>query len=83
MHPAWLLLPVLPATGSSALVSTSRMPHSRFEPVVRSLKGLVPDGFIYLHATPETCMRRMASRCAPCLAFCQMGCSKLICEIWA
>lgn len=34
----------------------------RFDPVVSSLKGLVPDGFIYLHASPETCMRRMSLR---------------------
>ena len=34
----------------------------RFDPVVSTLQGLVPDGFIYLHATPETCMRRLTSR---------------------
>ena len=50
----------------------------RFDPVVSSLKGLVPDGFIYLHATPETCMRRMASRCALCQAPCQMGCGETL-----
>ena len=27
-----------------------------------SLKGLIPDGFIYLAASPETCMRRMMLR---------------------
>ena len=32
--------------------------------MVSSLQGLVPDGFIYLHATPETCLRRLTSRCA-------------------
>lgn len=26
------------------------------------LQGLVPDGFIYLAASPETCMRRMSAR---------------------
>ena len=56
------------------LVSNLMMPLSRFDPVVSSLKGLVPDGFIYLHATPETCMRRMASRCAA-RAFYLMGCT--------
>lgn len=30
--------------------------------MVSSVKGLVPDGFIYLRATPETCMRRMGLR---------------------
>jgi len=35
---------------------------SRFEPVVSAYKGLIPDGFIYLAASPETCMRRMKLR---------------------
>ena len=30
--------------------------------MVSSLSGLIPDGFIYLAASPETCMRRMTSR---------------------
>ena len=30
--------------------------------MISSLNGLVPDGFIYLAASPETCMRRMTSR---------------------
>ena len=34
----------------------------RFEPVVSAYKGLIPDGFIYLAASPETCMRRMKLR---------------------
>ena len=34
----------------------------RFDPLVSSFKGLVPDGFIYLAASPETCMRRLALR---------------------
>ncbi|KAK9902878.1 hypothetical protein WJX75_009597 [Coccomyxa subellipsoidea] len=35
---------------------------SWFDPVVSQLQGLVPDGFIYLAASPETCMRRMSAR---------------------
>ncbi|CAK0784012.1 hypothetical protein CVIRNUC_007215 [Coccomyxa viridis] len=35
---------------------------SWFDPMVSSLSGLIPDGFIYLAASPETCMRRMTSR---------------------
>ena len=30
--------------------------------MVSSLSGIIPDGFIYLAASPETCMRRMTSR---------------------
>ena len=30
--------------------------------MVAQLPGVVPDGFVYLHASPETCARRMASR---------------------
>ncbi len=30
--------------------------------MVSQLQGLVPDGFIYLAASPETCMRRMSAR---------------------
>ena len=29
--------------------------------MVAQLPGVVPDGFAYLHASPETCARRMAS----------------------
>ncbi|KAJ3677993.1 hypothetical protein LUZ60_001796 [Juncus effusus] len=35
---------------------------SWFDPVVSSLPGLVPDGFIYLRASPDTCHRRMLHR---------------------
>ncbi|KAF3331941.1 Deoxycytidine kinase [Carex littledalei] len=35
---------------------------SWFDPVVSSMPGLVPDGFIYLRATPDTCHRRMQHR---------------------
>ncbi|KAK3033623.1 hypothetical protein RJ639_033748 [Escallonia herrerae] len=35
---------------------------SWFDPVVSSLPGLVPDGFIYLRATPDTCHKRMLLR---------------------
>ncbi|KAK9843834.1 hypothetical protein WJX81_008356 [Elliptochloris bilobata] len=35
---------------------------SWFDPMVAQLPGVVPDGFVYLHASPETCARRMASR---------------------
>lgn len=34
----------------------------RFNPVVSYLPSLVPDGFIYLKAEPETCMERMRRR---------------------
>ncbi|XP_059631943.1 uncharacterized protein LOC132274636 isoform X2 [Cornus florida] len=35
---------------------------SWFDPVVSSLPGLIPDGFIYLRASPDTCHRRMMLR---------------------
>ncbi|XP_073023672.1 uncharacterized protein [Primulina eburnea] len=35
---------------------------SWFDPVVSSLPGLVPDGFIYLRASPGTCHKRMMLR---------------------
>lgn len=36
--------------------------HSRFEPIVDLCASLVPDGFIYLRAQPDTCMDRMRKR---------------------
>jgi len=35
---------------------------SWFDPVVSSLPGLIPDGFIYLRASPDTCHKRMMVR---------------------
>jgi deoxyadenosine/deoxycytidine kinase len=35
---------------------------SWFDPVVSAMPGLVPDAFIYLRATPDTCLRRLHSR---------------------
>ncbi|KAJ1288779.1 hypothetical protein BS78_02G114200 [Paspalum vaginatum] len=35
---------------------------SWFDPVLSSLPGLIPDGFIYLRATPDTCLKRMMLR---------------------
>lgn len=35
---------------------------SWFDPVVSVLPGLVPDGFIYLRASPDTCHRRLQLR---------------------
>ncbi|KAL1219899.1 hypothetical protein V5N11_005105 [Cardamine amara subsp. amara] len=35
---------------------------SWFDPVVSCLPGLVPDGFIYLRASPDTCHKRMMLR---------------------
>ncbi|KAJ4962414.1 hypothetical protein NE237_022353 [Protea cynaroides] len=35
---------------------------SWFDPVVSSLPGLIPDGFIYLRASPDTCHKRMQLR---------------------
>lgn len=35
---------------------------SWFDPVVSTLPGLIPDGFIYLRASPDTCHKRMMSR---------------------
>lgn len=35
---------------------------SWFDPVVSSLPGLIPDGFIYLRASPNTCHKRMMIR---------------------
>ncbi|KAJ6820010.1 uncharacterized protein M6B38_398875 [Iris pallida] len=35
---------------------------SWFDPVLSSLPGLIPDGFIYLRASPDTCHKRMKTR---------------------
>ncbi|XP_028117761.1 deoxycytidine kinase-like, partial [Camellia sinensis] len=35
---------------------------SWFDPVVSCLPGLIPNGFIYLRATPDTCHKRMLLR---------------------
>ncbi|CAK9177534.1 unnamed protein product [Ilex paraguariensis] len=35
---------------------------SWFDPVVSSLPGLIPDGFIYLRASPDTCHKRLLLR---------------------
>lgn len=35
---------------------------SWFDPVVSCLPGLIPDGFIYLRASPDTCHQRMQLR---------------------
>ncbi|CAJ2638423.1 unnamed protein product [Trifolium pratense] len=35
---------------------------SWFDPVVSTLPGLIPDGFIYLRASPDTCHQRMKLR---------------------
>ncbi|XP_043712045.1 uncharacterized protein LOC122660858 [Telopea speciosissima] len=35
---------------------------SWFDPVVSCLPGLIPDGFIYLRASPDTCHKRMQLR---------------------
>ncbi|EPS72071.1 hypothetical protein M569_02685 [Genlisea aurea] len=35
---------------------------SWFDPVVSSIPGLIPDGFIYLRASPDTCHKRMMLR---------------------
>ena len=35
---------------------------SWFNPIISALPGLVPDGFIYLRAQPETCKQRMEGR---------------------
>ncbi|GAB2224053.1 hypothetical protein Drorol1_Dr00004799 [Drosera rotundifolia] len=35
---------------------------SWFDPMVSALPGLIPDGFIYLRATPDTCHKRMMLR---------------------
>lgn len=35
---------------------------SWFDPVLATLPTLVPNGFIYLRANPETCYRRMQKR---------------------
>ncbi|KAI3972991.1 hypothetical protein MKX01_019649 [Papaver californicum] len=35
---------------------------SWFDPVVSTLPGLIPDGFIYLRACPDTCHKRMMGR---------------------
>ena len=35
---------------------------SWFEPIVDVIPTIVPDGFIYLQADPDTCMRRLQRR---------------------
>lgn len=35
---------------------------SWYDPVVSQIPGMIPDGFIYLRASPETCFARMNSR---------------------
>ena len=35
---------------------------SWYDPVVSQMPGMIPDGFIYLRASPETCFERMNSR---------------------
>ena len=35
---------------------------SWFEPIVDVIPTIVPDGFIYLQADPDTCMRRLIRR---------------------
>jgi deoxyadenosine/deoxycytidine kinase len=35
---------------------------SGFDPFVSCLPGLIPDGFIYLRASPDTCHKRMMLR---------------------
>lgn len=35
---------------------------SWFDPVVSTLPGLIPDGFIYLRASPDSCHKRMMLR---------------------
>jgi len=35
---------------------------SWFDPVVSTLPGLIPDGFIYLRASPDTCHKRLMMR---------------------
>lgn len=38
---------------------------SWFDPVVSALPGLVPDAFIYMRASPDTCHRRLQMRKRP------------------
>jgi hypothetical protein len=39
------------------------IPHCRrFNPVVAALPSLIPDGFIYLKADPDTCLSRLKLR---------------------
>eukprot|EP00210_Caulerpa_lentillifera_P005588 g5345.t1 len=35
---------------------------SWFNPLIKEVPGLIPDGFIYLRANPETCLRRLKRR---------------------
>lgn len=35
---------------------------SWFNPMLQEVPGLIPDGFIYLRAEPDTCMRRLLNR---------------------
>ena len=35
---------------------------SWFNPMIREVPGLIPDGFIYLRAEPDTCMKRLRRR---------------------
>ncbi|MCO5554389.1 hypothetical protein L7F22_007919 [Adiantum nelumboides] len=42
-----------------------RIYESWFDPFISALPGLVPDGFIYLRASPDTCLRRLHLRNRP------------------
>ena len=42
-----------------------RIYESWFDPFISALPGLVPDGFIYLRASPDTCLRRLHMRNRP------------------
>lgn len=42
-----------------------RIYESWFDPFISALPGLVPDGFIYLRASPDTCLQRLHMRNRP------------------
>ena len=53
------------------------MYNSCFDPIVRDHPTLVPHGFIYLRASPETCMRRMLVRSRGEVRRCRLNTSGL------
>ncbi|CAM6072521.1 unnamed protein product [Sphagnum tenellum] len=46
-------------------ISYDHVLYGQNSPVVSELPGLVPDTFIYLRASPDTCLRRLQSRKRP------------------
>ena len=49
----------LRATVQNHVPTDLAMGACRFDPILQILPSLIPDGFIYLRAQPETCLKRL------------------------